>query len=113
MQLVLLLGISTCNIFALSVNWFHDTKRMYVSCLPLNSLVISHERRDSSFSFIINTKQETRNMNKTLNTVEMVPGFWHQGPEFLIVGFTWDEVFDSGLSSCFETGLSGGASKGQ
>ena len=52
-------------------------------------------------------------MNKTLNTVEMVPGFWHQGPEFLIVGFTWDEVFYSGLSSCFETGLSGGASKGQ
>ena len=52
-------------------------------------------------------------MNKTLNTVEMVPSFWHQGPEFLIVGFTWDEVFYSGLSSCFETWLSGGASKGQ
>ncbi len=57
MQLVVLLGISTCNIFAFSVNWFQNTKRMYVSCLPLNSLVISHERRDSSFSFIINTKQ--------------------------------------------------------
>ena len=35
MQVVLSFGISTSSIFALSVNWFHDTNRMYVSRLPL------------------------------------------------------------------------------
>ena len=62
---------------------------------------------DSSASdYVLNLKLivrfiECSDLKETLNTLDMVPGFWHQGPEFLIVGFTWVEVFYSGFSSRF------------
>ena len=67
---------------------------------------------DSSCQLVIKKSKDSE-LKKQLNTKDLVPGSWHQGRETLIVGFRWVEVYYSGLSSCFETWLSGGVPKGQ